>query len=391
MKQLVSVLFILVLLSSCQPKAEEVPTDLAGKKEYLLSKKRELKALQKTVDELTAEIEKEEPSKGKLKKNVSAKKLAKQDFNRYSEIQANVEADEPSYASSETGGRITSMNIKEGDYVKKGQLVAKIDMESVNKQIAELKTSRGLAQDVFDRQKRLWDQKIGTEMQYLQAKNNLERIDKTLETINHQLTKANVYAPSSGYAEMIMAKSGEMAGPGTPIIQILNTSKLKVVAALSENFLGKIKRGQMVDVNFPALELDTKAKVSQLGRTIDPANRTFKVELNVPNAKGQLKPNLLATIKVNDYSSKDVVVVPLELVQEEISGKKYVMVVEKEGEEEVARKKYVETGESYQAQIEIPTGLNGDELLIIDGARTLVDNELIKVSLITELSENKKQ
>ncbi len=389
MKQLVSLFIILALLFSCQ-QTEEVPTDLAGKKEFLLNKKKELKELQKSIDALTADIEKEEPPKEKPRKNVSAKKLAKQDFNRFSEIQANVEADEPSYASSETGGRILSMNIKEGDYVKKGQVIAKIDMETVNKQIAELNSSRGLAQDVYDRQKRLWDQKIGTEMQFLQAKNNLERIDKSLETIKHQLSKANVYAPSSGYAEMILAKSGEMAGPGTPIIQILNTSKLKVVASLSENYLGKIKRGQMVDVNFPALNLDTKAKVSQLGRTIDPANRTFKVELNVPNAKQQLKPNLLATILVNDYSAKDAVVVPLELVQEEISGKKYVMVADKEGADDIASKRYIETGESYQAQIEILSGLNGDETIVVDGARTLVDKEPIKVSILTELSENKQ-
>jgi len=375
---------------SCQQE-DKIPEDLAGKKDYLLKKKQELKALEKSIDEITAEIEKEEPPKAKPRKNVSARKLTRQDFNRFSEIQANVEADEPTYASSETGGRIVSMNINEGDYVKKGQLIARIDMESVNKQIAELKTSRGLAQDLFNRQKRLWDQKIGTELQFLQAQNNLERIDRSLETIQYQLTKANVYAPSSGYAEMILAKSGEMAGPGAPIIQILNTSKLKVVASLSENFLGKIKRGQMVDVSFPAIELETKAKVSQLGRTIDPANRTFKVELNVPNSKGQLKPNLLATIKVNDYSSKDVVVVPLELVQEEISGKKYVMVVEQEGEAEISSKKYVETGESYQSQIEILSGLTGDETIIVDGARTLADQELIEVSLLPEPSETKKQ
>lgn len=390
MKQFVSILLIVILAFSCQTE-EQIPTDLKGKKAFLLNKKKELKELQNSIDELTADIEKEEPPKAKPRKNVSARKIVKQDFNRFSEIQANVEADEPTYASSETGGRIVSMNIKEGDYVKKGQLIAKMDMESVNKQIAELKTSRGLAQDLYDRQKRLWDQKIGTEMQFLQAKNNLERIDKSLETIQYQLTKANVYAPSSGYAEMVMAKSGEVAGPGTPIIQILNTSKLKVVASLSENYLGKIKRGQTVDVNFPALELETKAKVSQLGRTIDPANRTFKVELNVPNSKGQLKPNLLATILVNDYSAKDVVVLPLELVQEEISGKKYVMIATKEGDADVATKKYVETGESYQSQIEILTGLNGDEIIIVDGARTLADQELIEVSLLKDLSENKKQ
>lgn len=371
---------MLTLLFACQPSGEaEYPEDLAGRKTLLKEKKTELKSLEKMIAQLKADIEKEEPPKEKQRKTVSIMQLEKKDFLKFTEIQANVEADDLVAASSETGGRIVKMRWKEGDYIKKGALVAKIDMESVDKQIAELQTSRSLAQDVFNRQKRLWDQKIGTEMQYLQAKNNLERIDKSLETIKHQLTKSIVYSPSSGYVEMVMAKSGEMAGPGAPIIQILNTGKLKVVASLPETFLGKVKRGQLVDINFPALEQDMKAKISQMGRTIDPANRTFKVEINLPNSKGNIKPNLLATILVNDYKSEDQVVIPLELVQEEISGKQYVFVKSKAESGFKAEKFYVETGESYLGDVEIIEGLEGTEEIILDGARSLSENELINV------------
>ena len=373
------ILLLIPLLFACQQNAEVYPEDLAGRKGLLKEKKKELKELEKLVNKLQTDIEKEEPPKEKDKKTVSVKKLEKRDFLKFSEVQANVEADDLIAASSETGGRILNMKWKEGDYIKKGALVASLDMESINKQIAELQTSRSLAQDVFDRQKRLWDQKIGTEIQFLQAKNNLERIDKSMETIKHQLTKANVYAPSSGYVEMVIAKKGEMTGPGTPILQILNTGKLKVVASLPERFLGKIKRGQMVDINFPAIEKDIKAKVSQLGRTIDPANRTFKVEINLPNSKGQLKPNLLATILVNDYKSEDMVVIPLELVQEEISGKQFVLVKNADKEDFIATKMYVETGETYDGEVEVLDGLEGNEEIIVDGARSLREGELINV------------
>ena len=380
MKNIFVILIITLLFASCQQNnTAEYPEDLAGRKALLSEKKKELKSLEKMIDKLKTDIEKEEPPKEKQRKTVSVRKLEKKDFLKYTEIQANVEADDLVAASSETGGRILKMRWKEGDYIKKGSLVATLDMESINKQIAELQTSRSLAQDVFNRQKRLWDQKIGTEIQFLQAKNNLERIDKSLETIKHQLTKANVYSPSSGYVEMVIAKAGEMAGPGTPILQILNTSKLKVVASLPEKFLGKVKRGQMVDVAFPALEKEIKAKISQMGRTIDPANRTFKVEVNLPNSKGDLKPNLLATILVNDYKSENKVVVPLELVQEEISGKQFILI---KGEAEngfKAVKVYVETGETYQGDVEINEGLVGNEEIIIDGARSLREDELINI------------
>lgn len=373
-------LITIALLFACQPQGSaDYPEDLAGRKEMLSSKKKELKDLEKLISKLKTDIEKEEPPKEKQRKTVSIQKLERQDFNKYSEIQANVEADDLISASSETGGRIVKMKWKEGDYIKRGSLVAKLDMENVDKQIAELQTSRSLAQDVFDRQKRLWDQKIGTEIQYLQAKNNLDRIDKSLETVKFQLTKANVYSPASGYVEMVIAKNGEMTGPGSPILQILNTSKLKVVASLPENYLGKIKRGQMVDIKFPAIEKELKAKISLLGRTIDPANRTFKVEINLPNSKGDLKPNLLATILVNDYTSKDMVVIPLELVQEEISGKQYVLIKAAAENGFKAEKVYVETGESYLGNVEIILGLKGDEEIIVDGARSLSEDELINI------------
>jgi len=371
MKYIFLSLSIVVLLASCQ-QAPAAPVNLEERKALLAAQKSKLRELQHSIDTLQMAIEKEEPPKGVAKKAVTTLQLASEEFKHFSEIQATVQSDDVVMASSETGGRIIYLKAQEGQAVKKGQLIAKVDMESINKQIAEINTSLGLAKDTYNRQKRLWEQNIGSEMQYLQTKNNVDRLEQSLETYNFQLTKANVYAPLSGAVDMVMLKEGEMAAPGQPIVQILNTYKVKVVANLPENYLGKIKRGEMVEIYFPALDLTKKAKVTLMGRSINPANRTFKVEIDLPNGNQQLKPNLLAIVKINDFIAKDALVVDQELVQQEISGKEYVMVTEKSEEGiKVAAKKYVETGESYDGRVQILEGLTTQDEIILVGSRNV--------------------
>jgi RND family efflux transporter MFP subunit len=381
MKYLLSILILASLfLASCQ-QAEKIPTDLDGKKTYLKTKQAELRNLQKEIAQLETDIEAIDPEAKKEKPRtlVTTQTVAKSDFNRFIELQAAVEAEDMVAASSETGGRITSLKVKEGQYVKQGQLIATTDLEQVKKSIAEIEKSLELAVDVFNRQKRLWDQNIGSEIQFLQAKNNKERLEKSLETIQYQLTKGNVYAPKSGVIEIVMAKAGEMVGPGAPIVQILNTSQVKVAANVPEKFLRNVKQGEMMTIEVPALDMKTKGRVTMLGRTINPANRTFKVEVNLPNPKGLLKPNLLANMLLNDFSAKDAITVPLELVQQEVSGKDYVYIKKDGAEGAMAQKIYVTTGESYDGNIIIKDGLQGGEELIVTGARGLASNALIKV------------
>ena len=362
----------------------EMPTDLAGKKALLASKKTELKALKESIDELKSEIGELSGDVEKPKRLVTTKLVEKSDFKKYVEIQASVQADDVVGASSEVGGRILNMNSKEGDYVKKGALIASVDMESVNKQIAELQKSLELATDIYQRQSRLWDQKIGSEVQYLQAKNNKERLEKSIESVQFNMTKANVYAPISGYVDQVIAKSGEMASPGMPIIQILNTARVKVVADVPETYLSAVKRGAMVNIKFPALDIEKNARVTLLGRSINPANRTFKVEVDMSNSKGVLKPNLLAMMMINDYSEKNVVSIPIELVQQEVTGKDFIFIKKDVVEGSAAQKVYVETGESYEGNIIIKEGLNGGEEIIIDGSRGLTENELLEIQETTE-------
>ena len=383
MKYLVSLITVMLLMVACQEEQKvdpnAIPTDLKGKQEFLKNKKAELRQLTQLIKKTEAEIDVLIPDDQKARTLVTTSEVPLKDFERFVEIQAAVEADDMVAASSETGGRILKMRFKEGDAIRKGQLVAKIDLEQIDKQVAELQTSLTLAKDIFERQARLWKQNIGSEIQYLEAKNSKERLEKSLETIEFQKTKANVYAPISGVIEMVNLKQGELAAPGMPIIQILNTSKVKVVADIPETYLGTVKRGETVTIKFPALDQEIQAKISQLGRTIDPANRTFEAEINLSNSKGTYKPNLLAMMLINDFSAKSVPVIPVEMVQQEVSGKDYVY-IKKAGEKgAIAQKVYVETGENYNGEVIIKSGLTGGEEMIIEGSRGLAENQLVKV------------
>ena len=165
---------------------------------------------------------------------------------------------------------------------------------------------------------------------------------------------------------MVNLKQGELAAPGMPIIQILNTNKVKVVADIPETYLGKIKRGEMVSIKFPALDKEIQAKISQLGRTIDPANRTFEAKINLNNSQGIYKPNLLAAMLLNDFQAKNVPVIPVEMVQQEVSGKDYVFIKAAGEKGAIAKKIYVETGENYNGEVIITSGLTGGEEMIMD-------------------------
>jgi len=376
MKKYILILSIFIGFQACQKK-QELPEDLPGKKEFLSAKKTELYELQKLIDKVTLQIEELEPKKKSTAVLVSLDTLNTIEFKQFVDVQAMVVAEDYVNASSETGGRLMSMNVNEGDYVKKGSLIATVNLESLEKQLSEIQISYDLAKTVYERQKRLWDQNIGSELQYLEAKSNKERLEKSIETIQTNLKKKNVYAPISGYVDKEYAQSGEMTSPGMPIVSILNTSKVKVVADLPEKYLGTVKRGDLVDLEFPALQKTMKSKISMMGRSIDPANRTFKVEIQANNSSGNLKPNLLAKVSLNNYTNDNALVLPTDLILQDVTGKKYVFTAEQKDTSYFAKQIFVETGESYDNAIEITFGLNPGDKIIVEGGRSLVDGNEI--------------
>lgn len=377
MKNIVLII-LLAILASCGEKALDM-ADVSVVKSELKKKKEAKKELETEIAELNRLILKLEPRKEKAPLLITTHTLELADFHRMTEVQASVISDDQIFVSSETGGRLLSVSVKEGQYVKRGQLIARVDLQSIQDQKAELQTSMSLAKDVYDRQKRLWDQNIGSEIQFLQAKNQYERLQKTMATLDTQLGKANIYSPISGVVDKEFLKAGEMSAPGTPIVQLFNPNKLKITADIPETYLGKIKRGDRVEIALPAINEEMTKKISLIGRTIDPSNRTFKVEVATDSKNGKLKPNLLAELKFNDYSKKDAIAVPLEIVQQEVTGKKFVYSVGKKDGKDIATKSYVITGEGYNGDIIIEEGLSAGDQIIIDGARSIANGDPIKI------------
>ena len=381
MKHTLVIILTLLIIASCQQSGtDQWPDDLDGKKALVKEKRAALKELQADINLLKEEImEMDTTQQEESRRAVKIDTIGSEDVSRFVEIQSVVQADDAVMASSETGGRITQMVVREGQNVRKGQLIASVDMQSVDKQLDELQTALTLAEDVFQRQSKLWEQNIGSEIQYLQAKNNKERIEKSMETARFQLTKANVYAPISGVVDMSMKEAGEIAGPGEPIVKIMNTYKVKVIADVPERYLPVVKRGQMVDVHFPAIGEDRTLRIASVGRTINPANRTFEAEVELLNKKGIFKPNLMAIMKLKDFEAKDAVSIPLVLVQQEVSGKDYVYVKADGTDGAYAKKVYVVMGERSEGNVIITEGLKVGDQIIVEGGRGLAENELIEL------------
>ncbi len=367
---------LILFATSCGPKEDSNSID--SLKKNLSEKKKEMSNLQKEIDEIESKIIAINPPKKKYKP-VMIDTIKKSNFKRFVEVQSSVQSSDLVNVSSSTGGRILSVNAKEGQSVRKGQLIATLDLESVEKQIQELTISKDLANTVFERQKRLWDQNIGSEIQYLEAKNNKERLEKSIESLNLQLSKKNVYAPISGVVDMEFLKQGEMASPGMPIIQILNTRQVKIVADVPEKYLPNIKRGDNVDIHIPALGLDMSKRISLIGRSIDPSNRTFKLEIETGNEKNVLKPNLLALLKFVDLEVEDAIVVPLNIVQEEVNGQQFVYVAIKKDGDLVAQKNYISIGESYEGNVIVNEGVQSNELIVTEGSRSINAGDLLNI------------
>ena len=380
MKKLIPALLLFLFLGSCK-KTDKKPETLEEFSAKLAELKQERSMLNKQIDQLTDKVAELDPSLQEKAKLVETNQVETSDFVRYIDIQGSVKADDPVNAVSDMGGRITDLKVKEGEYVKKGTIIAQIDVETIEKQISELETSLELAQDMYNRQERLWAQKIGSEVQYLQAKNNVERLEKSMETLKLQESKAFVYAPISGAVDLVMMKQGEVAAPGLPIVQILNTSKLKVTTDLPETYLKMVKQGMKVDLEFPSIEYITTGTISQLGRKIDPTNRTLELDITPRKSSSLLRPNLLAEIKIKEYQSKDVVTMPLEYILQEVDGTEFVYIAQQDTEGTLrAKKRYVTIGEAADGKVVITEGLTEGEVVIFKGSRNVSDGELLEIS-----------
>jgi RND family efflux transporter MFP subunit len=382
MKEIFTYALLSLLLVGCGNSVQTDVKDMSIEEQasLLKEKKNQLKVLSDEITELESVL----ASNGQTTGNeripvVTAVEAQIGDFKHFVEVQGVVIAEDLVQVTSEIPGRIKQLFIKEGDRVTKGQKIAALDLESLGKQLDELQTALELAQTVYDKQKRLWEQNIGSEIQFLEAENGVERLKKSIATLEFQISKGIIFAPRGGVIEQVLLQTGEMAGGGMPIVQILDDNQLKVEGNVPETLLKSVGIGDEVEVEFPILEEKVKGVIRQIGRVIDPSNRTFKIEIDIPNQKW-LKPNLLAFILINDYSELNVLKVPLDLVQQDVSGDRYIMVMEEKGGSHLAVKRVVETGPAFGGEIVVRSGINASEMLIKEGARSLIDGQ--KITLV---------
>ena len=372
MNKLLLLLFCSLLIagiSSCgQNESDDEQKSLEQKKDELREKRKTLNQLQGDIQRLESEIEARGNDRERESKVlVELDTLRKQDLKHFTVFQGNVDTRNRVTASAEVSGRIISLAVEEGQAVRSGQVIARLDTEVIDKQMAEVETTLSLAKDVYERQKRLWDQNIGSEVQYLEAKNSMERLERNLEVLQSQKARAVVRAPKSGVLDQLLLREGELVSPGVPIGLIVDTQNLKLSVDVPENFLARIDLGDEVEIHFPSLDETIPSRISRIGSSIDPENRTFRVEANLPSGHSRIMPHLMARMSVNDRTAENTLVVPLNIVQYELGGRAYVYVAEDQGDFLRAKKNYVETGLSYRGQIEIQTGLREGDLLIVRG------------------------
>jgi RND family efflux transporter MFP subunit len=281
----------------------------------------------------------------------------------------------------EAPGVLTTVYVKEGQQVSKGQQLAKIDDGGLTPQLAQMKIQADLAKTTFERQERLWKQKIGSEIQYLQAKTNHEAQQKSVKQMEEQIAKTMVIAPFSGVIDEIITKQGNMVSPGmNQLFRIVNLTEMYIETNVPERHISTVTKGRSVEVELPVLAEKLQTKVAQVGSFINPANRTFKAEIPVSNESKMIKPNLTAKIRINDYTNEKALLIPQSIISENANGEEYLYVIEnKLNSVGTAKKMIIETGKTEGDYIEVLKGIKDGAEVILEGARSIKDGQEVKV------------
>ncbi len=299
-------------------------------------------------------------------------------FKRPVEIQGMVESDKNVLVGSEVAGRIVEVLVKEGQTVSQGQVLARVDGSIAANSINEVENALKLAEITYKKQKSLYGQNVGTEMQLLQAENQRDALKKQLETLRSQYAKYTITSPVSGTVDNVPVNSGENIAPGMPIARVVNNSQLKITADVSEKYIRAVKKGDDVLVKFPGLDLEMDAKVSSIGQIIKQANRTFDMTINLTKSNGLLKPNLLAMVTIYDYINPKAIAIPSNIILS--SGtESYVYVLENKNNVKVAKKRVVKTGNISGALTEIISGLSEGDNVITENYKNLSEGAEVMV------------
>jgi RND family efflux transporter MFP subunit len=359
----------------------------AGDTDAVTTKKTELLNEKKELENEINAIE-NYLNKNTLKKEgalVSVETITDTLFHHYIELQGSVDTKQNITLMAESAGILTNVYVTEGQRVSKGQRLARIDDGGISQQIQQMKVQAQLAKTTFERQKRLWDQNIGSEIQFLQTKAAYESQQSAINSMQQQLAKSTVAAPFSGVIDDVITEQGNVVTPGmTKLFRLVNLSDMYIEVEVPESYIATISEGTDVEVEFPVLGEKMDSKVRQSSSFINPANRSFKIEIPVKNNKKNIKPNLTARLKINDYTSENAILVPLSVISENQDGEQYVMVAtdRKNGDDfdtAVAKRKLIKTGKTSENLIEITDGLATGDLIIVEGARSVKEDQQIRI------------
>lgn len=386
MKKIAVLITISFIIFSCGKKEEQSVEEVIKRGDLTEIKQKKTELGQKQ-SELAMKIDQLDEAINRLDKNrrldlVTTQTIQDTLFKHFSEVQGDVATDENIIIYPEFSGVLTDIRIKEGQNVRKGQTLAIIDDGGLSSELAQLETRVALAKTSFERQERLWEQNIGSEMQYLEAKTNYEAIQRSLDQLKSRLAKTVITAPFSGIIDEVITDEGQVVNPGqSPLFRLISLKNMYVEAAVPENYLNMIKKGTQVKIKIGSINKEYEGEVRQVGSYINPNNRTFEVQVALPNEDKLIRPNQIATIKLNDYTAENAIVIPENAVQKNALGENIVYVLEKYSEDEtgIAHKKIVETGYVYQDLIEITKGIQPGEILIVEGSKNLREGQEVKI------------
>jgi len=370
---IIPIFSLLFLISSCKEKAE-VSTNIQTLQTQKIDLKKQIDSLSSELKELEIQLAKLDTSKKYAL--VTTRPVEAKNFKHYVNIQGVVKADKNIELKPELGGTVKAIYVKEGSFITAGQTIMQLDDSTIQNSISELNTQLNLAKTTFERQQRLWDQKIGSEMQYLQAKAQKEGLENNLNSLYTQSRKMKVKAPFSGIVDEIFPKKGELTSPQMPIARLMNLDKVYIEADLTERYLPIVNQGSEVILNFPSIHKEINSKISQISNYINPDNRSFKVKINISNSDKKIKPNLLADLKIVDFD-KDGIIIPSTLVQQDQNGNDFVYVIETRNNEQKAIKKLLTIEKEYNNEVFVAEGLSKNDILIDQGARMIKNDEIV--------------
>jgi RND family efflux transporter MFP subunit len=367
---------IALLLFSCGGKVDTSLDKMINERDSL---KNENEKIAQKIQELDAAIAAADTSNIRGLTTVKTQLVVPETFEHFIEVQGNLQSDKNITLNAEVPGIIKSITVNEGDRVLKGQTLAIIDSEIIKKNLEEVKTSYNLAKTLFEKQESLWKQKIGSEVQYLQSKSQKESLEQRLEALQVQYEKTIIKSPFDGIVDQVFSREGEIANGMSPLLRIVNITNVYVSADVPENYILNVKKGSQTLLEFPSLNEVIETKVTHVAQYINPANRTFRVRFDIPNAKEILKPNLISVVKIKDIELDSSIVISNDIIQQDAKGKKFVYVVVANGSNKVVHKKDIITGEMYGNKVLIKEGiLFGDEIVVL-GGQSIRDGILVQI------------